>query len=244
MQKNEILKKGIVLRISEFKEADAMVNAIGEDGFFSFFARGIRKISSKNAPATQPFSYSEFTLFESASSALSLKEASPLCFYSPKEESLVSSFFLSFLQEVSLKVVQEDEASACYPFLKGTLDLFKEGQDPLVLGLLYFAKVLSIGGYGLEVGECVRCHGKKSIVSLSYEEGGFLCADCFDPEIDPKTPVRHLQIARFLFRCGLEDFPRAKWNEEESLIFYQNLGDYFENQTGMRLKSLSLLKAL
>lgn len=244
MQKNEILKRGIVLRVSEFKEADAMVNAIGEKGFFSFFARGIRKISSKNAPATQPFSYSEFSLFQSGSASLSLKEASPLRFYGAMDESLVSSFFLSFLQEVSLKVVQEDEAASCFPYLKGVLDRFRAGQDPLALGLLYFAKVLSIGGYGLEVGECVRCHGKKGIVSLSYEEGGFLCSDCFDPDNDEKTPIRHLQIARFLFRCGIEDFPRAEWSGEESLAFYQNLADYFESQTGMRLKSISLLKAL
>ena len=243
MQTSEILKTGIVLRCSDYKEADAMVNALGKDGFFSFRARGIRKLTSKNAPAVQPFSYSQFSLFKSNGGGLTLKEASPVSFYGPKED-LAESAVAAFLQELTLRIVQEDEAPEAFPYLLKALELIKSGKDPLTMGLLYFAKVLSIGGYGLEVGECVLCHGKRNVVSLSYEEGGFVCADDFDPSIHEKTPVRIRQITRFLFRCEAKYFERVSFSPSECLLFYKYLAQYLENLTGVRLKSVSLLSVL
>lgn len=243
MQKSEILKTGIVLRCSDYKETDAMVAAIGEDGFFSFHARGVRKLSSKNGPGVQPLSLSEFALFESENGIKTLKQASPIAFYGPKED-LVEASVAAFLQELTLRVVQEDEASGAYPYLLEALRLMQQGKDPLTMGLLYFAKVLANGGYGLEVGECVLCHGKKSIVSLSYEEGGFLCEEDFDPSLHQKTPVRILQIARFLFKSEAKDFKRVSFAPEECLLFYRNLSQYLENLTGVKLKSISLLNSL
>ena len=46
-----IKKEGFVLRKTEVGEADAMVTCLGEEGKFSFYAKGIRKPTSKNAPS-------------------------------------------------------------------------------------------------------------------------------------------------------------------------------------------------
>ncbi len=241
MVRTEKRRTGIVLRLTPFKDSDAMVNAISEDGFFSFKARGVEKLSSKNAPSVQPLTLSEFILMESQSGGLSLKEGGVIESFS-KIEDLSCAATLSFIQELTLKIVQEDEALRVYPYLLASLRLISSGNDPLSVGLLYFAKVLTIGGYGLNVDRCVICGKQKDIVCLSYSEGGFLCRDDFEAETSIKTSPRHLQIARFLFKCEEKDFPRGEFAKEECLLFYSELSQYLENLTGVKLKSISLLK--
>ena len=243
MQTSELRRTGLVLRLSEFKEADAMVNAISSDGFFSFLARGVKKLTSKNASSVQPFSLSEFLLMQSNSGGLTLKQGTLMENYQI-ENSIEAMTILSFLQELTLKVVQEDEASLAYPYLLKACSLIKEGKDPLTVGLLYFAKVLVNAGYGLDVDECVICHKKQGIVSLSYEEGGFLCKEHCDLEEDEKPDLTKLKIIRYLFRCKESDFPRVMFDRKDTMPLYEELGRYLENLTGCRLKSLSLIKSL
>lgn len=243
MLKTEKRRRGLVLRLTPFKDSDAMVNAIDEEGFFSFRARGVEKLTSKNAPSVQAMTLSDFVLMESPSGGLSLKEGVAVESFLRLED-LAEAGVLSFLQELTLKVVQEDEAPIAYGYLLSLLRLLSMGKDPLTMGLLYFAKVLTTAGYGLNVDNCVICGKRKDIVSLSYSEGGFLCRDDFDPETASKTSLRRLQIARFLFKSETKDFERASFVQEECMIFYSEFAEYLENLTGVKLKSIDVLKML
>ena len=233
----------MVLRTSEYKEADAMVNAINEDGFLSFSAKGAKRLLSKNAPSIQPFSLSEFVLMESASGGKTLKSGS-------LEENLaldgdVASMVVdSFFQEATLRIVQEDEAPLAYPFLLEALQNIKAGGEPLSQGLCYFAKVLCLGGYGLDVDECAVCHGKRAIVGLSFEEGGFLCENDFPGAEGERLSPMRLKIVRFLFRCAKEDFKRANFERNDSIFLYQKLDEYLQLAVGTHLKSISLIKRI
>lgn len=243
MQANELRRVGLVLSSSELKESDAMVNAISSDGFFSFFARGVKKLTSKNAASVQPFSFSQFLLTQGSGLGLSLKQGALEANYQI-EGSIEGMMVLSFVQELTLKFVQEDEAPSAYPYLIKACSSIKEGKDPLTIGLLYFAKVLSNAGYGLDVDECVVCRKKRGIVALSYEEGGFLCAEHRSFSESGEEDLMKLKILRYLFRCEESDFPRVEFERMETLPLYAELGRYLENLTGCRLKSLSLLKNL
>lgn len=242
MQENE-KKEGIILRLTPQKEADAMVNAISPDGFFSFYAKGIRKLSSKNAPAVQPLCHGEYDLFESSQGNYSLREAHPLEMLM-KEGDLSAMAVCSFCLELTLQVVQEDVASEVYPWLFATLEAVKKGKEPLTVGLIYFAHVLNFFGCGLDVDQCVFCGRKTGIVAISYEDGGYVCSEDFDPEVHEKTPVRTLQILRYIFRCGLKDVERVSFDPAELLPLYSRLGQHLYDSTGIRLKSLDLLQRI
>ena len=51
MNKAKITKTAISIKLAPTKESDAMVTALGPEGMFSFFARGVGKLTSKNAAA-------------------------------------------------------------------------------------------------------------------------------------------------------------------------------------------------
>lgn len=232
---------GIVTRLSSFKEADAMINAIGEEGFFSFAARGIKKPKSKNSSAVQPLCLSEFSLFYTDSNKASLKQASPIALLY-RDDDFASSSVAQLMLEIVNKLVGEEEAKEVYPFFKKGLEEIKKGKDALTIGLIFLSNVLRLIGYGLNVDECVSCGKKKDIVSLSLEEGGFLCSSCAEEKNSPAIPSTKLKIYRYLFKAGIEEIGRLTFPKNEALYFYETLSRHLENLTGVRLGSIDLIK--
>lgn len=241
MATSEIIQKeGLVLRLSDMKESDAMVKAIGPDGLFSFYARGVKKLDSKNGAATAVLALSSFTLTRSSAGALTLKEACAKELLYPSDQ-LTGLSIASFLLEAANSLVQEDEAAEAYPWLLGALKAIKEGKEPFAAGLICFAHILAIGGIGLDVDECVLCGGKKKIVALSYQDGGYVCQDCFDPAYMEKTPDLHLKMLRYIFKAPVGDYGRVSFAPGDCRPLYARLGEYVEEMTGTHLRSLDFL---
>lgn len=244
MQSEEI-KEGLILRLTPIKEADAMVQAIGKDGFFSFYARGVRKMTSKNAPSVQECCYGRYSLMVSSQGKLTLKEGAPLSLLY-KGDSLSAMAVGMLLNELTLKVVSEEDASDVYPWLYASLKAIQEGKEPLTIGIIYFAKVMKETGYGLNVEECVRCARKEGIVGISYEEGGFICKKCLreDDVAVSRPSQKTLKILLYLFRVGLEDLSRVSFEPSEVLPLYSRFGEHLQYTLGISLHSLSMISRL
>lgn len=52
--------EGIVIRVSDYQENDCILNVLSNEGKKTFKARGIKKVSSKNAICTQLFLWLPF----------------------------------------------------------------------------------------------------------------------------------------------------------------------------------------
>ncbi|MDO5330092.1 MAG: DNA repair protein RecO [Bacillota bacterium] len=239
----KIFRKGIVVSISEIKEADAMVNAIDADGYFSFYARGARKIGGKSLSALQPLTYSSFSLSKQASGKLALHEAEAIENYL-KSDDLACLASLTLIQELTSKLVRENEAAVAYPWLSAALSQIKSGYSPLSAALIYFCSLLKLFGLGLDVDECVYCQSKKGISGLSFEEGGFLCADHLYEGGGHKMEPRKLKIYRYIFRVPLEQFGSASFTDKECVEILNELGSYLAEQTGFHLSSLKIIEKL
>ena len=60
MNSDNQLVKGYVIRNVPYGESDAIVSVLTEEGIISFKARGIKKITSKNASSCLLYAFSEF----------------------------------------------------------------------------------------------------------------------------------------------------------------------------------------
>ena len=230
--------EGFVLRSSPYKESDAMVSVLSSDGLFSFLARGIQKNTSKNFASCQLLSKAKFSLAEQKNGGFALSESEVISLPDGKGD-LTRLAVFSFLGEISVKLIAEEEAGTLYPWLSQTMKTMNEQGKELSSALIYFCHLLSVIGYGLEVNECVVCGKKTNIVGVSFTEGGFVCGDCASPS--SKMSSRDLKILRFCFKCGLEDALRVSFEAKESLSLLKKLTRYVEDFTGVKLRSLELL---
>lgn len=237
-----IRKIGIVLHKTPVKEADAMVNCIGEQGRFSFYAKGVRKAKSKNAFSLSELTLGDFSCVLSSNGLLSLREAYGKENYL-KDDNFDAIAVENFLCELTTRIFSEEEGEggSFYPFLKEGLSEIKKGFDPLTIAFLCLCKALKDTGYGLEVDCCVRCKGKRHINALSFVDGGFVCSSCYGQGVDSQEDAYLLKMYRYGFRYEKEDIAKVAFDKNFAIAGLIELEKYYADSFGYHLKSLQFL---
>lgn len=240
---DSIKKEGIVIHKTEVKDADSMIQCLGEDGRFSFYARGVRKATSKNAPSLNELTLGEFTLLcRDAAGNYLLKEAAAKRNYM-KDGDFLAIAVENFLCELTSRVYSEEEGEGkgFYLYLKEGLEAIYDGFDPLTVGFILFCVSLRLTGFGLEVDGCVRCGSKTNIVGMNFPDGGYICENCFGEEGDERLEAYSLKALRYGFRCKPSDLRRVQLEKASVASLFQSLETYFFEGMGYHLKTLQFL---
>lgn len=243
MTKGKIVNlEGYVIRLADYKDNDAMVTFVTDKDTYSFLARGIKKPTSKNRASMALLAKSKLSLIQTDGTYV-LKESQPLSYPDAKDD-FSRSVSLMFIAELCSKMIQGEEAEAIYPWLDATMSAIETiGNDSLSIALIFLAQVLRIEGYGLNVDGCVVCGKKKDIVGISLSDGGFLCREDLEYE-SQKRDVRILKILRYIFRCGPNDIARVSFERKECKFILDDLTKNLEEMTGIKLRSLELVKKI
>ena len=232
---------GIVLRVNPYRDFDAMVNVITERSSFSFLARGIRKIQSKNAFSVLPFAESHFDILKTKD-GLSLKTGSILNSHSKLRESYSGLLMMDFIVEVTTKFLLEKDLYKAYKPIKRILELLEEDFDHYTLSIIYLAFILNESGYAWNVHSCQKCGQKSSIVALNTSTGGFICEDCFDGQNGAKLNERLLRIIRYIFMVKPEMYDHIAFSKDECLLVLSIMEEFILGTVEISLKSLKLLQ--
>ena len=235
--------EGIVIRTTPFRDNDAMVSVLSNDKMWSFLARGVQKLTSKNGPSVNIYAHSRFVL-SNGKDGLALRSGEMLESFPNAKSDLDCLAVLGFLSEATCKYVLGEDAPRLYDFLLKSLRLVNDGFEPYVVALIYLAKVLEASGYGLQVDNCVRCGQKRPIVALSYNDGGFICEDCFDGVFTSKYDARQLKIIRYIFKVDVERFGQVSFEKEETEKLLYDLIHFACDVYQTDIKSLSLLRKI
>ena len=233
--------EGIVIRATPFREHDQMVTILSNDKLIGFLARGTMKNESKNASSVQLYTKARYVLLN-GKEGLFLKNAQILETYPHARNTLSCLTALGFLGEINTRLLVEEDTRLVYPYFSKALTLLNDGFDTLTVILTYFAQVLKLIGYGMDVDECQICHNKGPIAAINYELGGFICPNCFSGEKLPENNVTKLKIIRYIFKVDLERFGSAELPKEESVEVLKELIQFVSDHTGVDLKSYSLIE--
>lgn len=236
--------EGIVIKSTPFRENDAMITMISRDRLYPFLARGVMKFSSKNAASVSLFSKSLVSLSKTKD-GLSLRSGTLLESYNALNSKFEVLASIKLICEItSTFIIQADECSRIYAALEKTLTLINKGFSSLTISLIYFAYVLRAIGYGLNVDKCVKCGQKLQITSISYEDGGFICQNCFEALKHKKATKRKLQIIRYIFKVEPSSFDKIEFSNEECLSIIEELNDFVNSKLDIRLRTIKLLSKI
>lgn len=176
--------KIIVLCTSKYKDYDAIITAASESGIVVFRAYGMFRENSRRSFLRNPLTVAEISFTNQNQKYKVLKEAS-ICEesidYSLNAELLTSA---SLIASLSFAVSEDEDYKNLFIDLLKPLNALKNNKNPLLTAMTFCSEVFRKTGYEWEVNHCVRCGTKKSIVSFSFIEGGFVCKECLDLETD------------------------------------------------------------
>ncbi len=239
---NEEVVEGIILKRTFYKENDVILHIYTKDfGKIGIHARGIRKLTSKNARACQEMMISEMTIHLKKGLS-SLMKATPIHYLRHIKENLDSEIIGNYILEYYYRYIEENMPSLKeYNMLITSLKALDQGYPPLLVYLLFNVFILEHNGIVINVDGCVQC-GSKKVVSVSIEDGGFLCAE----------HLRQHQIYSIEFLKAFRHIHKISIHHIDSLHIDENIMkelikvmDYFiEEYTGISLHTKTFIQQI
>ncbi len=221
---------GIVLRINAYKEKDAMVLVLSENGTISFLARGVLSLTSKNASSVLLYSHSLFNL-SSKGNNLTLTQGKLISSFSSMYESLEKMSAISFLSEVIIKCLDE-KIGQLYSYLLKCLELINQNFDTLTLVCIVLANIIKLSGYSLNYSSCVYCSDNLHIASVSYPEGGFICSNHLKKYHDAQGED-YLKTFLYSFKVGVNKMDHYTFNKITAVKLLKDLSLHLKNSFGI-----------
>ena len=231
----------IVLTISNYKEKDAIITAISQSETLTFTARGIKDPKSKNAILNNPLTIADIELLDGDYKNLILKSSKEL--FSPFKLNMSSEYLgtLLLMGEMMVHLFPEEERFTMFPYLEDGVINLKKSNDWLMSLLLFMAHVIRTGGFELEVNRCVICGQKKRIVAFSFVEGGFICEECFNEEIERDLTKEQMILLRNIFNSRDYHLLNSSYNKEDAIVLLHKFIAFIEEAFGHRLQNKRLI---
>lgn len=227
--------KGIVLRISDYKDNDLLLCTLCEDkGVLSLVGKSAKKITAKQR-------FFEGSIYEFI---IDYKEDKTM--YSLHGSKIINSYYdLDNIKLLSLKnilfelVIKSKELyeNEMYDNLKFVLENMNE-DNKFLLSSLFISYMCKVHGIIPNVDECVICKSKK-VVAISNHLGGFLCIDHLNGE--NIKDVSTLKRFRLISKANFKDYEVIKENEYNYEDF-KLITDFFIENSSLDLKTYEFFR--
>ena len=232
---HEEVVEAVILKKTPYKENDMILHVYTREyGKISVMARGIRKMTSKNARGCQEMMLSELTIHLKKGLS-TLMKAIPVNYFRHIEENLESEIVGQYILEYFYRYVEDNQPlEKEYEMLYETLHALDVGYMPLLVYLLFNVFILDHNGVSLDVEGCVFC-GSTQVVSISLEDGGFVCHKHIGSH--PPYSQEVLKAFRHIHKIPIQAIDHLHVSSSVISILVPLMETLIEEYTGIQLKT-------
>jgi len=247
---------GVVLSRRDFREADQVISILtAEEGKREYIARGVKKITSKNASNLEPGMLVSFGIAEGKKEWAYLTNVQPVESYIHWRQELAGLHIVGYSLDAIEHLVKEAEADATLYHVVISFLRFIDSTEQRRLLLLdaFILKLLSHLGYHPELDACVVCEksytdiGKELLADVTkkpsfyFAGGGLICFSCSQEKkrIGERLfpcGMKEISTMRFLLSATWQDVTSFQLDEEEyrnvHTLIYEFLLYHSERQWG------------
>ena len=227
--------EAIILKKTHYKENDMILHVYTREyGKISVLARGIRKMTSKNARGCQEMMLSELTIHLKKGIS-TLMKASPVNYFRHIEENLESEIVGQYILEYYYRYVEENQPlEKEYEILYEALHALDVGYMPLLVYLVFNVFILDHNGVSLDVDGCVFCRSPQ-VVSISLEDGGFVCREHLGHH--PLYSHEVLKAFRHIHKIPMKAIDHIHVSSSVISVLVPLMETLIEEYTGIQLKT-------
>ncbi len=235
--------EGIVATVTPYGESSKIINVILKDGgTLGIMAKGAKKIKSSLRVPTEKFTMGKFNIYYHEDKLSTLVSADIINSLINIKTDILKIGYLTYIVELSYQTAKQNNDSKIYDILKSTILKIEAGLAPLIMTNILELKMLDYLGVGINLDKCVKCGNSKNILTISGDEGGYICKDCHTNEIiySEKT----IKMFRLYYYVDINSITDLKISEEVVQNIDSILKDYYDRFTGLYLKSKDFLKKI
>ena len=233
--------KIIVLTITQYKEKDGIIFGLGPDGAKSYTARGIFDPKNKNAGIGNPLTIADIELGSDRYKYPIIKNSKAL--FSPYKVN--SDYYylgsISFLVEVTKKLLQEEEMGMMYKHLEDAIYALKEAKEPWMVLLIYLFNIFKATGYEFQANKCVFCGSRSDIVSFSFADGGFVCKNCLTEDMDRPFNNEQMLLLREAYFAKNYKVMSQYCTKDNAKKVLEKCNEFIKDAFGLDIDSITFL---
>ena len=175
--------EGIILSETNYSESSKILNVLTkEHGLIGVMSKGSRNMKSKLRGVSRKLLYGTLHIYYKQNGLSTLIGVDVINSFSKTVMDLEKISYASFILDLAYQVSKQNDSEELFELLKDTLIKIEEGIPPLPLTNIFELKLLDYLGVSPNVDSCCHCGSTKQIVTLSSEQGGYICKDCYDNE--------------------------------------------------------------
>ncbi len=235
--------EGIIIKETAYGETSKIINVLTKEyGQIGIMCKGAMSSKSKNRSSTLKFTYGVFHIYykkDKLSLLSSVDIINPL--KNIKNDILLISY-VSYLCELVSQVVKQNVNKNIYDDLINGILKIENGLDPLIITNIIEVKMLDYLGVGINLTSCIKCGNKKDIVTLSSENGGLICRNCYQNE--RLMPISVIKLLNMYYLVDIKSISNLNIKKDIVSEINRFLTLYYEDYTGLYLKSKDFLKTM
>lgn len=239
----QIEVEGIITKEVMYQESSKILTIFTKEyGLVSVMAKGARSIKSKLRSGSSVLTYGKFSIRYKKDGLSILTSVDIINPFTSIFLDISKISYATYILELSTEVFKESSEKEIFDILKDTLIKINEGFDFEVLMHILEVKYLSYLGVGLFVDGCTLCGSKTNIKTISIDNGGFLCDNCYK---DGKIySGKMIKLIRMFLYVDIKKISKLEVSEEIKKEIDTFLEEYLDKYSGLYLKSRTFLKNL
>lgn len=233
--------EGIIVSETPYGESSKIINILTKEaGIIGVMAKGAKKIKSSLRTVTERFTLGVFNVYyhkDKLSTLVSADIINPLLNI---KTDIIKIGYLTYMVELAQQTAKQNDDNRIYSILKSAILKIEEGLDPMIITNILELKMLDYLGVGIDLNKCIKCGDNKNILTISGDEGGYICSDCRTNE--PIYGEKTVKMFRLYYYVDIDTISDLKISEEVVRNINKILTDYYDRFTGLYLKSKEFLE--
>ena len=208
-------------------------------------AKGVRRPESKIGPPLELYSHVDVLLARGRGELDVVAQVSRIPGYRI-EGSMEVMAHAALIAELAERVCEDRHPiDGVYELTVSALDSLSRERDPRRASAWFLMSALDLLGYAPQLVNCASCEKPLTArpAPFSAEAGGFLCADCALPSMDP-VPLAAIKVLRLMASGDYATYQRLKIDSSLMNSIDGVLQAQLEYHMDRRLKSLAFLNQL
>ena len=233
--------EGIILSEINYSESSKILNVLTDKyGIIGILSKGCRNMKSKLRGVSRKLVHGTFHVYYKEKGLSTLIGVDVINSFSNTMMELEKISYASFMLDLVSQVVKQSDSEEIYPLLRDVLIKLEEGLAPLPLTNILELKLLDYLGAMPNIDSCSLCGNQKGIVTLSADQGGFICRDCYQNEV--LVSDKTIKMIRMYYLVDASSITKLDVSSEVSREINHFLDDYYDRFTGLYLKSKDFIK--
>ena len=235
--------EGIILSETNYSESSKILNIYTkEHGQIGVMSKGCRNMKSKLRGVSRKFLHGTMHIYYKENGLSTLIGVDVINSFSKILMDLEKISYASLILDLTTQVIKQTDNEEIFDLLKDTLIKIEEGLNPQALTNILELKLLNYLGVAPSIDCCTHCGNEKQIVTISSEDGGYICKNCYTNQllVSDKT----IKMIRLYYYVDIKNITKLDVSKEVNYEINRFLDDYYDRFTGLYMKSKDFLNII